>query len=74
MVSLYALLALNVVGGLLGVGRDYLESVCHTSTDETAMVVAPASEPSPSKPDTPPPKKATKKKGKRKKSKSQKEE
>ena len=69
MVSLYALLALNVVGGLLGVGREYLESFCRTT--ETAMVPPAQEEAAPPAART---KKATKKTGKRKKSKPQKEE
>ena len=73
MVSIYALLALNVVGGLLGVGREYLESFCQTKTD-TGMVVTPAQTAQATSVSTAlPPKKATKK-GKRKKSKPQKEE
>lgn len=32
MVAIYALLILNVMAGLLDVGREYLESLCRTTT------------------------------------------
>jgi hypothetical protein len=40
MVAIYALLALNVMGGLLAVGREYLEYFCCTTPVATVETSA----------------------------------